>query len=75
MLFIEGLHVNESKTERYHIQKGEDVWKKCKYLASLINTEKNIKRRKGLTTDSYKTIESIFSSNHVSEKVNMIYGH
>ena len=45
MLLTEGLHVNESKTERYHIQKdGEDAWKKCKYLESLLHTEKDIKR-------------------------------
>ena len=45
MLLIEGLHVNESKTERYHIQKGEeDFWKKCKYFGSLIDNEKDIKR-------------------------------
>ena len=40
MLLTEGFHVNESKTERYHIQRGgEDAWKKCKYLRSLLDTE------------------------------------
>ena len=69
MFLTEGLQINESKTERYHIQRGgEDAWKKCKYLGSLLDTEEDIKREKGLTTDSYKTSESIFSSKHVSEK-------
>ena len=69
MFLTEGLQINESKTERYHIQRGgEDAWKKCKYLGSLLDTEEDIKREKGLTTDSYKRSESIFSSKHVSEK-------
>ena len=70
MLLTEGLHVNESKTERYHIQKdGEEAWRKCKYLGSLLYTEEDTKRRKGFTIDSYKTCESIFSSKHASKKV------
>ena len=69
-LLTECLHVNENKTERYHIQRGgDDAWKKCRYLGLLAHTEKCIKRRKGLTIDLYKTFESIFSSKHVSEKV------
>ena len=70
MLLTKGLHVNGSKTEKYHIQRsGEDAWKKCKYLGSLLDTDKDIKREKGLIIDSYKTFESIFSGKHVSEKV------
>ena len=40
-----------------------------KYFGSLLDTKKDIKRRKELTIDSYMTFESIFSSKHVSEKV------
>ena len=43
--------------------------KKCKYLGSLLDTDEDIKREKGLIIDSYKTFESIFSGKHVSEKV------
>ena len=40
MLLTDGLHVNESKTERYHIKTGgEDSWKKCKYLGLLLKAE------------------------------------
>ena len=49
----------------------EDPWKKCKYLGLLLDTEEDIKRRKGLTINLYKTCESIFSSKHVSKKVNI----
>ena len=53
MLLTEVLHVDESKTERYHIQRGgENAWKNCKYLGSLLDTEEVIKRRKGLSIDS-----------------------
>ena len=70
MLLTKGLHVNGSKTEKYHIQRsGEDAWKKCKCLGSLLDTDEDIKREKGLIIDSYKTFESIFSGKHVSEKV------
>ena len=69
MLLTEGLHLNESKTERYQIQGGgEDAWKKWKYLGSLLDTEEDIKRLKGLTIDSYKTFESIFSIYNIQSK-------
>lgn len=32
-------------------------------------SKEDVKRRKELIVDSYKTFESIFSSKHVSEKV------
>ena len=47
LFFTEGLYVNESKIERYQIQRGaEDAWKKCKYFGSLLDTEEDIKRQK-----------------------------
>ena len=42
------------------------------YLGSLLDTKEDVKRQKGLTIDSYKTFESIFSSKHVSKKVKSI---
>ena len=43
--------------------------KSCKYLDSLIGTEEDIKRGKGLTHDNYHTLESILKSKFVSESV------
>ena len=35
------LQINESKTEEYSIvQKGNEAWKECKMLGSLLDTEK-----------------------------------
>ena len=42
------LNVNKEKTEEYNIRRNESAsWKKCKYLGSLLDTEEDIKRRKG----------------------------
>ena len=70
MLSEEGLYISKSKTEKYHISKCSDTkWKSCKYLGSLIGTEEDIKRRKGLTHDNYHALESILKSKLVSEPV------
>ena len=70
MLSEEGLYIKKSKTEKYHISKCSDTkWKSCKYLGSLIGTEEDIKRRKGLTHDNYHALESILKSKLVSEPV------
>ena len=70
MLCKEGLYISKSKTEKYHISKCSDTkWKSCKYLGSLIGTEEDIKRRKGLTHDNYHALESILKSKLVSEPV------
>ena len=50
------LQINESKTEEYNIaQKGNEAWKECKILGSLLDTEKDINRGKMLAIDAYKT--------------------
>ena len=69
MLLEEG--INKSKTEKFHINKyGDSKWKSCsKYHGSLVGTEDDIKRRKGLAHDSYKTLEKILESTLVSETV------
>ena len=68
MLLENGLYINKSKTEKFHVSKyGDNKWKSCKYLGSLLGTEEDIKRRKGLAHDSYKTLEKILESTLVSE--------
>ena len=66
------LKVNEGKTEEYQIGKGEsDDWKKCKYLGSLLDTEKDIKRRKILAIDAYRKLRNIFESKKISLEVKL----
>ncbi len=63
---------NKSKTERFHINRnGESAWKKCKYLGSLFDNEKDIKRRKWLALDSFKTLKSILNGKYVSEQIRL----
>ena len=70
MLLEEGLYINKSKTEKFHISKyGDSKWKSCKYHGSLLGTDEDIKRCKGLAHDSYKTLEKILESILVSETV------
>ena len=58
------LTINESKSEYYEItRKGNEDWKKCKYLGSLLDTEKDIKRRKGLAIAAINNMKTIFYGN------------
>ena len=55
------LIMNEEKTEEFTIKRnGEETWKKCKLLGTLLDTEEDIKRRKVLTINDlfyiYNTI-------------------
>ena len=70
MLKESNLDVNEDKTEKYDISRiSDDTWKKCKYLGSLLDTEEDIKRRRGMFIDTFRTLESIITSKKVSEGV------
>ena len=70
MLKENNLFVNTTKTEKYEISRiSDNRWKKCKLLGSLLDTEEDIKRRKGLAIDILKTLENIFNSKHVSEVI------
>ena len=60
------LDINQDKTEEYSIGIGEDKWKGCKILGSLLDTEKDINRRRGLAIDAFKTMNYIFKSKHIS---------
>ena len=43
------LFVNTEKPEKYNIKRnGNEEWKICKYLGTILDSEKDIKRRKGL---------------------------
>ena len=62
--------INESKTEEYEIiRQGNEKWKKCKLLGSLLDTQKDINRRKILAIDAFKTLNKIFDSRKISNAV------
>ena len=58
-----GLIINQSKTEEYVIVRdGDDKWRKCKLLGSLLGTEEDIARRKGLAIAAIRQKSDIFYS-------------
>jgi hypothetical protein len=63
------LNVNQEKTEVYNIKrKGNENWKKCKYLGSLLDTEEDIKRRTQLANQTYYNLRKTLQSNKLSKK-------
>ena len=66
------LQINESKTEVYYIkQKGNETWRECKILGSLLDTEKDINRRKKLAIAAYKHLRKILNSKKNSIKIKL----
>ena len=70
ILKARNLKVNTDKTEEYTIKKtGDDSWKRCKFLGTLLDTENEIKRRKGLAIDAIRTKKKEFNSKRLDRKV------
>ena len=64
------LNVNAEKTEEFCVGKdGNDEWKTIKYLGSILDTEKDIKRRKGLSIDAFNKYEIILCNRQTSIKL------
>ena len=60
------LFINQSKTERFKIsKKGNNDWKKCKYVGSLLGTKEDIARRICITNNAYSSLKTIFNNKHV----------
>ena len=58
------LVINEDKTEQYTIMRnGDENWKKCKLLGTLLDTEEDIKRRKVLAMNAITSMKDIFFGN------------
>ena len=53
--------MNEEKPEEFTIKRNrEQTWKKCKLLGMLLDTEKDVKRRKVLTMNVVNSMKEIF---------------
>ena len=63
-----GLIMNETKTEEYIISKNEEKWKKCKFLGSLLGTDEDINRRKGLAINCLKPMKKYFTNKKLTIK-------
>ena len=62
------LVINADKTEEYKIsgKNCDDLWKKCKFLGTMLDTQCDIKRRIGLAIDALKKLKYIFSNKKIS---------
>lgn len=66
------LLINENKTEYYKIKrKGNDNWKSCKYLGSLLDTELDLRRRKQLSMVSFRKYQKCIQSKLLSLKTRL----
>ena len=66
------LIINNEKTEEYQIQKEGDMeWKKCKYLGTLLDTENDMRRRKGLANDAMKKIRNITRDRRLDDDIKL----
>ena len=55
------LIMNEEKTEEFAIKRnGEETWKKCKLLGTLLDTQDDVKRRKVLAMNVVNSMKEIF---------------
>ena len=66
------LNENGSKREEFRIPHEKDLWKKCKYLGSLMDTESIINRRKGHTVSTMKALQPLLKSHTVTTKTKLI---
>ena len=67
------LIINESKTEEHTISRSnqDTSWKSCKLLGSILDTENDIKRRKGLAVDALHKLQYIFKNKKLSIIIKM----
>ena len=64
------LCINTDKTEEYEVSRtGNDEWKKCKLVGSLIDTTCDINRRRGLALHAYNKLKKILKSRQVNPKL------
>ena len=72
MLKERNLFANHSKTEKETITRGGDEnWKNIKFLGSLLDTENDINRRKGIAIAACDNMKDIFYKNKNSTAVKM----
>ena len=64
------LLVNEDKTEDYCIQRnGDQSWKKCRFLGSLLGNKEDNNRRKQLACETFNIYKPALCSNKISFKL------
>ena len=68
----QNLQINETKPEEYVTKRGgEETWKDCKYLRSFLDTDKDINRRKILSTNTYNQLKYIYDNKKTSKQTKL----
>ena len=66
------LIVNDDKTEEFSINKdGDQSWRKCKFLGSLLGNNEDIQRRKQLACAAFQNKKESITSNKLSLEVRL----
>lgn len=65
-LCSKGLKINNSKTEKFVINRNNHQWKKCRFLGTLLDTSEEIKRRKSLTINAANNFLYLFNNNKLT---------
>ena len=68
-LAARNLVIKATKTEEYEIHKATDEWKKCRYLSSSLDSEKNIRRRRQLAKISYDKIRPALEDKKLDNEI------
>ena len=64
------LHINKGKIKQYCIKRnGEEHWRKCKYIDSLLSTTEYIKRRRQLANAAYSKLKYILEDRRTTLKI------
>ena len=61
-------NLQENKTKREYMVPGDNNWKHCKCLGTLLDTKTDIHRRKGLTINTINTLQNLFHSHKLTIK-------
>ena len=65
------LNVNHNKTEQRILKRTNNKWRLCKYLGSMLDTGKDIKRRKILTITAANQLKIIFDNKKLTPETKM----
>ena len=65
------LNVNHNKTEQRILKRTNNKWRLCKYLGSMLDTGKDIKRRKILAITAANQLKIIFDNKKLTPETKM----
>ena len=72
LLKSRNLIINQRKTEEYSVSRGgPDEWTKCKYLGSLLDTQKDIARRKLNASIQLAKLSNIWTDSRMHDNTKM----